>query len=48
MKRATALIEFPPATGLEKEIIDKYQGTKKNLSPPRDMNPRSPDQIIYL
>ena len=31
MKCATALTEFPPATGLEKEVIDKYQGTQKNL-----------------
>jgi len=31
MKCATALTEFTPATGLEKEVIDKYQGTQKNL-----------------
>ena len=31
MKCATAQTEFTPATGLEKEVIDKYQGTQKNL-----------------
>ena len=35
MKRATALIEFPLATGFEKKITDKYQGTKKTLTPAR-------------